>query len=534
MTGLCSLLLFFAPEFVNVAEKVGLPDEPSGRMVFVDVNGDGRLDIVQNRTLILHQRDGRFEPGPALPFVPSIALFADYDNDGDADCFAGMHCEPEQKGWKDHGKSSALFLNDGKGNWTTLPLKLPRTSLHGACTLDYDQDGKLDLFLGTGYRQYGKSLECYVDRLYRGDGKGGFADVSEKVGLVTAREPGGWDSSMPTYGVTHGDFNGDGWQDLWVATYGRQRNALWINHAGKRFTNLAPRIGFDGDADVWSRYPDWTKNLWKEKYGAERVDELPFRSNGNTFDCAIADYDNDGDMDCILAEITHAWAGPSSDRTSLLINDGSRFRRDDDAFERHHKVQRWNQGDIHCGWLDYDNDGLLDALVASSDYPDRQELKLYRQRRNHTFEKARLFDWEGAGQISVGDYDNDGDLDILCGRSLNRLPADRRKALGKRPALFRNDVGNKNHWLQVVVKSESINRDGIGCRIRLLMPDESVQTRVIRGGRGHAGHNDPYVAHFGLGAHTQVIRVGITWFDGKGSTKQLDGVQADQRLVVRQ
>jgi hypothetical protein len=393
--------------------------------------------------------------------------------------------------------------------------------VHAACALDYDRDGALDLFVGSGYVEYGKSLDSYPDRLYRGPA---FEDVTERVGLLTRAEPGRRDSSKPTYGVTHGDFDGDGWQDLWVCTYGRQWNFLWRNVRGEGFVDVAEETGFDGDADRSGKYPPW----------AGREDELPFRANGNTFDCAIADFDNDGDMDCILAEITHAWAGPSSDRTSLLVSEGGRFERRPDAFRRAHAIERWNQGDIHCGWIDYDNDGLLDALVASSDYPDLQELKLYRQREDHTFEDARTFGWEGAGQISVGDYDGDGDLDVLCGRSLHRLPKERQDALGVGCALFRNDVGSRNRWLQVACVGKSANRDGIGCRIRVTTPDGRTQTREIRGGHGHAGHNDPYVAHFGLGAHGRATRVEVRWPDREGSVTVIEDVRADQRLVVRQ
>jgi len=522
------VLLLLAQTFVNVAAESGIPDVPSGRAVFVDLDRDGRLDVVLDRRTVLLQKEGKFVEGAPFPFQPTILLFADFDNDGDQDAFAGMFCEVGNEKWKDHGRSNALFVNE-KGAWKEQVLPMPRTSVHCACTLDYDNDGHLDLFVGSGYRVYGESLRCFADRLYAGDGKLGFVDRTEPLGLLTGQEPGSWDSSKPTYGVTHGDFDGDGWQDLWVATYGRQWNALWVSFHGKHFTNLAPRTGFDGDADLSGAYPDWLKAFWKEKYGEERENELPFRSNGNTFDCAVADYDNDGDMDCILAEITHSWAGPSSDRTSLLIQSDGRFSRV--PFEREHTVERWNQGDIHCGWLDADNDGLLDALVASSDYPDLQELKLYRQRSDHTFEKARTFGWEGAGQISVGDYDNDGDLDILCGRSLNRLPKERRDQLGKRAALFRNDLDNGNHWLQVVCRGgEGANRDGIGCRIEVTTADGVTQTREIRGGRGHAGHNDPYMAHFGLGKQEKA-KVVVRWPDAQRSVTELEAA-AGQRLVV--
>ena len=160
-------------------------------------------------------------------------------------------------------------------------------------------------------------------------------------------------------------------------------------------------------------------------------------------------------------------------------------------------------------------------------------MKLYRQKPDHTFEKARTFDWEGAGQISVGDYDNDGDEDILCGRSLNRLPKERREKLGKGCALFRNDVGNRNHWLQVVCVGKTANRDGIGCRIAVTTPDGVTQTREIRGGLGHAGHNGPYIAHFGLGKHAKA-NVVVNWPDAAGSVTKQTGGEANQRLVLKQ
>ncbi len=537
------LVCLAAPNFVNVAESAGLTGFSSGRAVFVDLNADGRLDVVLDRQHFFRQAEnGRFEKLPPLPAPspPGLLLFADFDNDGDLDCFAGYFTEPENPKRKNNDGRNTLYRNTGDG-WVAVPLKMPRTSVHAACAFDYDRDGNLDLFVASGYVVYGRGLEAHPDRLYRGDGKGGFVDMTQRVGLLTATAPGKMASSKPTYGAAHGDFDGDGWQDLWVCTYGRQWNHLW-RYDPKRaaFANVGKDSGFRGDAVTHGRYPAWLKKFWKKKYGSERQDEQPFRANGNTFDCAIADYDNDGDMDCILAEITHLWAGDSSDRTSLLVNQGGKFQRRADAFSRRHVIERWNQGDIHAGWIDFDNDGLLDALIASSDYPDRQELRLFRQRPDHTFEAPRTFSWEGAGQISVGDYDNDGDQDILCGRSLNRLPKDRRKELGKSCALFRNEVGNKNHWLQVVCTGKSgkggkgANRDGIGCRIRVTTADGVTQTREIRGGLGHAGHNGPYVAHFGLGAHKTAARVEVVWPDAAGSRRVLKDQSANRRLQIEQ
>ncbi|MGQ0615044.1 MAG: CRTAC1 family protein [Planctomycetaceae bacterium] len=534
MAGLLFLLL--APEFVDVAGDLGLKGVPAGRCTFVDLDDDGHLDVVLDRHRVFLWRDGRFSPAPPLPFAPEVALFADFDGDGFPDCFAGVACEPENPAWKDHGRSNTIFLNDGKGGWRTLDPQMPRTSVVAACAVDTDRDGILDLFVGSSYVVYG-SLPSHPDRLYRGKGDGTFLDVTEKAGLLTVAEPGRRDSSKPTYGVTHGDWDGDGWQDLWVCTYGRQWNFLWRNNGDGTFTDVAEKTGFDGDADRSGRYTDEVKEMFRQR-GMEREDEAPFRANGNTFDCAIADYDNDGDMDCILAEITHWWAGPSSDPTSLLVNGGRgagfRFERRPDAFARRHADARWNQGDLHAAWLDFDNDGLLDALVASSDYPDRQELKLYRQKPDHTFEAARLFDWEGAGQLSVADFDGDGDQDILVGRSLMRLPAERAEALGPSCALFRNEAAGRNRWLTVACRGKSANRHGIGCRIRVTTADGVTQTRELRCGLGHAGHDDPPLGHFGLGRHARAERVEVVWPDRAGSATLLERVEAGRRIVVEQ
>jgi len=534
-----ALLLLAAPDFTNVAEEVGLGGVSSGRAVFVDLNGDGRIDVVLDREhFFLQQKNGQFAPTANLGEKPGLVLFADFDNDGDQDCLATYSCEPANPKWvetKDKGQTNAIFWNF-RGVWRRGEDFELRTAVHAATTLDYDRDGRLDLFLGEGYIVYGRGLESWPDHLYR-QTKKGFADYSAKTSLATALVAGQRRSAKPTYGVTHGDWNNDGWQDLWVCTYGRQWNFLWKNVQGKRFDDVAEKTGFDGDAIRHGRYPEATKVMWRKRFNQEREDEKPFRSNGNTFDCAIADYDNDGDLDCILAEITHAWAGDSSDRTSLLVNMGPAknfaFERID-AFPRERSGDRWNQGDIHAAWIDFDNDGLLDALIASSDYPDRQELKLYRQKPDHTFETARTLGWEGAAQLSVADFDNDGDQDILIGRSLNRLPKKRREALGISCALFRNDVGNKNHWLQVVCVGKTANRDGIGCRIEVTTADGVTQLREIRGGHGHAGHNDPYIAHFGLGKHAKAQKIVVRWPDREGSITEIRESAVDQRLTVRQ
>ncbi len=456
----------------------------------------------------------------------------------------------------DHGLRSGIYLNDGRGVFEAAPTSGfsgadAFGSVMALAIVDVDGDGALDLFEGAQYRYYGL-LEGGVDRLWKGDGEGGFTDATRSVGLMTQAQPATDRSSRPTYGVTHGDMNNDGRQDLLVMTYGRQWNRQWRQTKDGKFEDVARATTFAGDAIDHGAYPDWVKERMNRK------DEQPFRANGNTFDCAVADYDNDGDLDCFLGEIAHAWAGESSDKPALLINRGAdadfAFKRiavDELLPKRPFRTdQNWNYGDLHIGWLDYDNDTLQDLLIASGDYPDGQFLRLYRQLPDHTFEEVTQFagfDWEGCGSLSLGDVDRDGDVDIVVGRSFARLnKAHRDKFLGgmtvNEIGVFRNDAANAsgNHWLNVRLvgsarpgKRGGANRSGLGARVTIRTGDVT-QIREIRGGSGLANHQDPPEAWFGLGAAKTVDEIVVTWGDAKGTTQRFTNVAANRFVTLTQ
>ncbi len=392
---------------------------------------------------------------------------------------------------------------------TTFEKKNPGVGNHAetiisALFVDFDRDGNLDLFTGSAYTAYGKSLEAFPDRLYRGRGDGTFEDVTKSAGLLGIAQPGKRESRKPTYGVSHTDWNNDGWQDLLVMTYGRQWNRLWKNNGDGTFTDVAAETGFDGDSDRIGTYPPIVK----------RRPEMPFRSNGNTFDGAIADFDGDGDMDCFLAEITHWWAGSSSDRSTLLVNHEGRFTRDPKRISRVHANPRWNQGDLHAGWLDVDNDGLLDLLIASTDYPDDQFLRLYRQFPAGRFEDwtSRLgFQWRNATQVSLGDFDRDGATDILLGTSNNRLTKEQRKGRDLSVGLFRNRIASGNNFVSLRLAGQAV-----GARVSVWTGSHR-QTREVYGGLGHAGHRDQATCRFGLGKAKSIDRLEVRWPDRKGT-----------------
>ncbi len=569
--------------FTNVAAEVGLAGVRAKDAILVDLDGDGFHDLCLDRERFYLSRRGRkFEllPDPGIEFpevkivplgkdgkpnrakarkmtyLPQYLYFADLDNDGDQDAVFGVHSTWEwfdrRRGkWItvkecDPGVRSSVWLNDGKGRFhRAKPSGFTAPEAAGPAmalaVVDYDGDGNLDLFEGREYRRYGVLYGCGVDRLYRGDGRGGFTDVTEKAGLLTTPMFGGPRSSRPTYGVTAADWNNDGWPDLLQLSYGRQWNYLWRNDGDGTFTDVGPATGFAGDEITHGRYPAWVR----------RPPEPPFRANGNTFDCAVGDYDNDGDLDLFLGEIQHAWAGESSDPPSLLENLGAeggwKFRR--------HPVTEFlpprpsrdpknrNYGDLHVAWLDVDNDTRLDLLIGSGDYPDGQFLRLYRQKADGTFEDLTDlagFDWEGCGDLSLGDFDRDGDVDILAGRSFMRLSkAHRDKYMGglsvNEVGLFRNDIGNRsgNHWLNVRLAGRSANRSGIGARITVTAGGVT-QIREIRAGSGLANHEDPPEACFGLGKAKRVDRLVVRWPDREHSEQVFRDLPADRFLVIEQ
>jgi hypothetical protein len=547
--------------FESVGAAAGLEGVHGGRVSFADLDRNGYPDAIVDGTHIFLNVTGTAGRAGGRRFVRSEAAesalntagrrgadsvqVGDVNGDGCPDLFIGRMTDLSNPKFTDDGLRNEIWLGDGKGGFVRKDdagIAAHAETTISACFVDYDGDGVLDLFVGNAYVAYGKSLEAFPSRLYRGRGDGTFEEVTEKAGLLGVAEPGGKDSRRPTYGVAHTDWNNDGRQDLLTMSYGRQWNRLWRNNGDGTFTDVGPETGFDGDEDRSGKYPDEVK-----KQDPERTDEPPFRANGNTFDCAVADYNGDGNMDCFLAEITHWWAGPSSDLSMLLVNlgkeQGFKFRRRPELIQRVHATPHWNQGDMHAGWLDVDNDGYLDLLIASSDYPDEQVLKLYHQKPDGsgTFEEwtDRLgFHWLNASQISLGDFDRDGATDILVGTENHRLSKEQIAAHSLDVGLFRNlaaaAAGNRFLSLRLTGGGKGkANRDAVGARVTIWTGDHR-QTREVYGGLGHGGHRDDTECRFGVGKAEKVDRLEVRWPDAKNTVQTFTDVATGRFYALEQ
>lgn len=519
------------PAFTDITQASALPPLAADRVRAIDLNNDGRPDLITNDGAahrVFLNRDKAGAVGweevtkPNLPALrkQDVIAAADLDNDGIADVVVARYLDVNGKDYKAPEEGWNLCWLRGKGDGTFADLTpIPGLKPCTTSTIaigDVDQDGRLDLFLGNWYTRYGVSNEAFGNDLF------------------LQQEPGKWTRSpLPTDGVAFDEEKDLGGRPcygvmilppepgsfvpmprLLELCYGRRWNRLWVPGSGRPWLDRAAELGLDADDNRTGEYPAWLAERAKTDARFKRETEKPYRTGGNTFDAAIGDVDNDGHLDIAISEITHAWAGPSSDRTRILMQRDGKFvyepARTVDRIPTDPDNHSWNQGDISCELADMDLDGRLDLILCSSDYPDNQRLRIFLQQPDGNMLDAteRLgLDHEGAGQMSLADLDQDGDLDIVVCQSFNRLPADRTK--GRSPMLhtFENHAADDRRMGAITVTlrgdpEQGISRDALGAMCTLTGPvDGSVvsQMRALIGVGGCVGKQEQFLVHFGLG-----------------------------------
>src|SRR5256714_3502112 len=515
--------------FIDVAEESGLNVktifggehknkyllETTGcGVAFYDFDNDGWLDIfLVNGSrlegfpageepicyLFKNNRDGTFtdvtaKAGLAHSGWGQGVCIGDYDNDGFEDLFITYY-----------GKN-ALYHNNGDGTFTDVSEKAgvagKKTRWSTGCAfVDYDRDGKLDLFVAnyidmdlatapvpeSGPCLYkGLMVACGPpglnggkNILFHNNGDGTFTDVSEAAGITQANGTYG-------LGVLTGDFNNDGWPEIYVAN-DSTASALYLNQKNGKFVD----VGIDAGAALSS-------------------DGKPQAGMGVT----AADYDRDGNLDIFKTNF-------AGDTHSLYRNrgDGS---FEDRTFESglglNTRYLGWG-----CGFIDMDNDGWPDILVCNGHvYPEVEQLTteagyaqrklLYRNLRNGRFEDVStkggpaLQTPSPARGCAFGDFDNDGDMDVLV------------STINGPPELIRCDVQNQNNWLKVRTIGVKSNRSGIGARLScVIKTDAGKELRLIdevRSGGSYLSQSDLRV-HFGLGKAARVELLEINWPSGQ-------------------
>ena len=500
--------------------KKYLPETMGSGCAFADVDGDGWQDIVlvqsstwpgrpkpARATLALYRnnKNGTFTDitraaGLAVEMYGLGISAADFDNDGDQDLYVtGLG-------------SSRLFKNDGAARFADVTAAAgvgdPGFST-SALWFDYNRDGKLDLFVAR-YVQWSiqTDLFCTLDgrtksyctpesykgsspSLYRNRGDGTFENVTRAAGL--------YDATNKMLGVALIDYDNDGWMDVFGAN-DTQPNKLYRNKGDGTFADVAVMAGV-------------------------AFNEAGVARAGMGVDAA--DYDGSGRQSVIIGNF-------SNEMMALYSNDGKGLFIDEAPTSTIGRASLLRLT-FACFFVDVDLDGHLDIFAANGHVADdiarvqpnityAQPPHLFRNLGAKKFEDVSTkvgadFSKAAVGRgAAYGDYDNDGDLDLLI--TANNGPA----------RLLRND-GAVNHRLRLTLAGTVSNRDGIGAKVRVLRDQGAPLSRMVKTGSSYLSQSELPLT-FGLGAASKVTAIEIIW--PNGTTERVAGVNANQAVTIQE
>lgn len=476
------------PHFPDIAPFTGLAEEMtlSGGSVTEDFNRDGFIDIMASSWGLADQiryfensGDGRFVDRTQETGLTGITgglnlIHADFDNDGYADLFvlrgawlgeAGLH-------------PNSLLKNNGDGTFSDVTESAGLLSFHPTQTAvwaDFNNDGWLDLFIGN--ESAGRDI--HLCELYLSNRDGTFRDVAGEAGVAVT----GY-----IKGVTAGDFNNDGYQDLYISRFGGPNTLFRNNGPGSngapRFTDVTAQAGV---AEPVESFPAW---FW--------------------------DYNNDGLQDLFVSgyyatpgDVAREYLGMphEAEFPRLYRNNGDGTFTDvksETGLEKVIYAMGSNFGDL-------DNDGYLDFYAGTGD-PDMRTVipnRMFRNNAGREFTEVTSAGGFGHLQkghgISFADLDNDGDQDIftVIGGAL--------EGDVYLNALFLNP-GNDNNWITLILRGTESNRSGIGSRITIEGETPSGPRRIHRTvTTGGSFGSSSLQQEIGIGNVTNIKRLEVTW-----------------------
>jgi enediyne biosynthesis protein E4 len=461
--------------------------------------------------LYRNRGDGTFEDATARAGVQGegymmAAAAADYDNDGYPDLFVtGV-------------AGNILYHNNHDGTFAAITAKAGLDQPHPqygrmwgihALWLDYDRDGWLDLFL-VNYCRWNPQSEPFCgdpqtrqrtychprfygalpNQLFHNNRDGTFADVSDSSGISKHLGKG--------MGAAMADYDRDGWPDIFVAN-DTTPNSLFRNKGEGQFEEVAM---------------------------AQGVALNQFGTAISSMGADFRDMDNDGWPDLFVTDLTHeGWL--------LFRNVAGRF--EDIADSSRVGLLSLPYGGWSNAIADLNNDGWKDLFAASGHAMDNiaslergdfaQPNQLFLNQGNGTFTEVSGTAGDGFRTLkphrgsAVADFNNDGRLDLVV------------TALGDRPQLLINTTQQAGHWLLILLKGRTSNREGMGSVLRLETPDGLVQWNQATQSVGFASSSDPRI-HFGLGLNNLVRRLEVHWPSGKKQI--LENIKADQILPLEE
>ncbi|HIO77636.1 TPA: hypothetical protein EYG59_03520 [Candidatus Poribacteria bacterium] len=526
-------------QFVDVTEKARihfrhyngakgqyhLPETIGSGGAFFDYDNDGDPDLylvngndwsdlpltgVPTSVLFRNNGDGTFTDVTALSGIDNQGNYghgvtcSDYDNDGDVDVYVTNF------------GANVLYRNNGNGTFKdiTEEANVGDTLWSTSATfLDYDNDGYLDLYV-VNYVHYSLDVpylpcgankirtychpslfEGAPDRLYRNNGNGIFTDVTEAAGI---RDIGG-PFHGKGLGVVAADFNDDRTPDIYVANDDTP-NYFFYNNGDGTFSEIALLSGcaysFNGIAQA-----------------SMGVD--------------AADYNGDGLLDIFVTNLSY--------ETNALYRNNGDGTFTDIIYEANLGKESYLYVGFGTGFFDYDNDGYLDIFIANGHVIDTieqtsdvvtyaQPNQLFHNNQDGTFSQTSFiagtyFQRKNISRGAIfGDYDNDGDLDIVVTQSNGKTE------------LLQNEGGNRQNWVRLQTVGTISNRDGIGTRV-IMTADQKSQVQEVHAGSSYLCSNDSNLS-FGLGDSTMIDLLEIRW--PSGIVQFLENIPANQKIVIKE
>ncbi len=492
-----------------------LPETLGAGGAFLDYDNDGYLDLYLVNSaapsmLFQNNGDGTFTDVTASTKVNNQGSYGhgiacgDVDNDGYVDIYVTNF------------GANRLYHNNGDGTFTDVTVQAGVGDPHwssSATFFDYNSDGYLDLYV-VNYVNYRldastpiclenpifnatekvrgychpKHFEGAPDTLYRNNGDGTFTDATKTANI---RDPGGIFLGKGL-GVVAADFDADGNSDIYVANDDTP-NYLFYNKGDGTFAEIAILTGC--------------------AYSADGVAQA-----GMGVDAG--DYNGDGFLDLFVTNFSY--------ETNTLYRNNGDGTFTDVSYKARLGEESYLFLGFGTGFFDPDNDGYLDIFVANGHiFPNverttdvlsyKQPNQLFQNRGDSTFVEMRFDERNTVSRGTLfGDYDNDGDTDLLVTQ------------LNDTVTLLRNENRISNNYLRLKLIGTRSNRDGIGARVTLTLGAES-QTREVHRGYSYLGSNDPRLL-FGLGERTVVDKLQIRW--QSGVVQILENLAANQELVV--
>jgi hypothetical protein len=504
--------------FADVASSLNLDiSNMAGGSIVEDFDNDGYLDIMTSSWgandaihFFKNNANGTFSNLSDKVGLNGITgglniIQADYNNDGYQDVFV------LRGAWKmEYGNDpNSLLRNNGDGTFTDVTIASGFLSFHPTQTAtwnDFNNDGWVDLFIGNE-SEVNTEKQQHPCELYINNQNGTFREVAGKANC-----------SVVNYvkGVTSGDYDNDGWQDIFISTLDGERKLLRNNGAIK-----------DGDIT----FEDVTKRSGLDK------------AHNKTFPTWFWDYNNDGWLDIFTCDFTLQTSlaysaaadkmglrAGSSDKTLLYKNNK------DGTFTNVAEGAGLNKFTFAMGsnFGDVDNDGYLDMYLGTGN-PMLQAIIPNKMFRNINGEKfvdvtssARVGHIQKGHAVSFADVDNDGDQDVHIHMG-GAFPGD-----AYQNSFFLNPGQNDNNWIGLILEGVKSNRSAIGTRIKITFKENGISRSVYRDvNSGGSFGASPLRREIGLGSAKKIDQIEIRWH-GSNDTQIFNDVMINQFIKIRE